>query len=78
MMIVYYHILPHSLFIRSFQLMCESRVLTLTSTLYYTATEKATLTFIKLPPRLRNNCAEPVYNFGDDDFEGITQERERE
>lgn len=33
--------------------------------------------FIGLPPRLRNNCAEPVYNFGDDDIESITLERER-
>ena len=27
--------------------------------------------------RLRNNCAEPVYNFKSDDIECITQERER-
>lgn len=33
--------------------------------------------FIKLTPRLRNNCAEPIYNFGNDDIESITQERER-
>ena len=33
---------------------------------------------IKLPTRLRNNCAEPVYNFGDDEIENITQERERD
>jgi len=33
--------------------------------------------FIGLPPRLRNNCAEPVYNFKSDDIECITQERER-
>ena len=33
--------------------------------------------FIGLPPRLRNNCAEPVCNFKSDDIECITQERER-
>ena len=38
-----------------------SRVLTLNSTLYYIVPEKATPTFIKLLPRLRNNCAVPVY-----------------
>ena len=45
--------------------------------LYHTSTDKATPSFIKLPPRLRNNRALPVYNYGDDDIEGITQERER-
>lgn len=34
--------------------------------------------FIGLPPRLRNNCAEPVYNFKSDDIESITQERGRD
>ena len=33
--------------------------------------------FIGLPPRLRNNCAEPVYNFKSDDIECITQEQAR-
>ena len=30
------------------------------SDIYHTSTDKATPTFIKLPPRLRNNCAVPV------------------
>lgn len=33
--------------------------------------------FIGLPHSQHDNCAEPVYNFGDDDIESITLERER-
>ena len=46
--------------------------------LYHTSTDKATPTFIKLPPTQHDNCAEAVYNFKSDDIESITQERERE
>ena len=34
--------------------------------------------FIGLPPRLRNNCAVPDYNFKSDDIKSITLKRERE
>ena len=47
--------------IHTFRFTRVSRVFTLTSTLYYIVPEKAIPTFIKLPPRLRNNCAVPVY-----------------